>query len=709
MNSEILAAANYQRRLVIYVVWHPEFVRGREMAERIYKYFAREPEQPNARGLGIPVFFRSEPVAGKLPAPVVMDEAQHTAVVVLADAKMVIAGNDWSGYVAPLARDALANPARHRVFPVAFTPNAYKLFPEANFIRLQEVAPDAAPGLLLNRLTNELGRLLTQRPTVGSVEREGAGGSSPPKMRLFLSHAKLDGENVAKVLRDYIQENLALDTFFDTIDIAAGFRFSDEIDQGIDTAAFALIHTDAYASRVWCQHEVIRAKRRGRPLVVIHAIEEGEGRSFPYLGNVPTIRWRPNDPARLQAIVGLVLREVLRTEYFNQHFEDLCLLFKVPAGVRALARAPELLTALALRTEADQVPFFVYPDPPLAKQELDLVLDLAPNLRLTTPTLLFANPVGSDNPQLLAKSLTRRRVGLSISESENLAQRGLGFPRLPDEKAAPSSPHLRDSMTEFARFLLAAGATLAYGGDLRQGGFTVVLFELLAAYRVLSGEDSPPLQSWLCWPIHLDLTEDQEANWAGLVEFHKIKAPEIPGLDPAVKLPPTTPENLLAWARSLTSMREQMNAETDARIFLGGQIGSFGVRGLGRYPGLAEEALLALRAHKPVYLIGAFGGCTDAIIAALRGQKPAAFTDAERLADEKVRAACEFYNQHLPPGGEPVNYAALTAELEQIGVSGLNNGLTAEENERLFTTMVLPEMIALVLRGLGRLEKSPKG
>jgi hypothetical protein len=80
--------------------------------------------------------------------------------------------------------------------------------------------------------------------------------------------------------------------------------------------------------------------------------------------------------------VGLVLREVLRTEYFGQHFEDLRVLFKVPSGVRALPRAPELLTALALRHEADHVPFFVYPDPPLAKQELDLVFDLAPNLQI---------------------------------------------------------------------------------------------------------------------------------------------------------------------------------------------------------------------------------------------------------------------------------------------------------------------------------------
>lgn len=707
MSEEGLASSQYLPRLLVHVVWHPEFARGRELAERIYTHFAREPEQPNARGLGIPVFFRSQPLVGNIPPPILLDEAQHTAIIVLVDNKMVIAGADWSRYISLLWQQALAKAERHRLFPVALTPNAYKLLPEANFIRLQDYSPEAAPGFLLNRLTNDLGRLLTRRPTVSNVEAEEAAGESPPKMRLFLSHAKLDGEKAAQALRDYIHQNLALDTFFDAIDIAAGFRFENQIDEGIDTAAFALIHSDAYASRVWCQYEVIRAKRRGRPVVVIHAIEEGEARSFPYIGNLPTIRWRPNDPARLEAIVGLVLREVLRAEYFAQHFEDLKALFDVPRTVRALPRAPELLTALALRNDAEDVPFFVYPDPPLAKQELDLVHELAPKMRLTTPTLLFANLGRDDRIEgaALAEALAGWRVGISISESENLAEHGMGLPKLIDEKAAPPSPHLRDAMTEFARFLLAANATIAYGGDLRQGGFTQVLFELLAAYRAMSGADLQPAQSWLSWPIHLDLTEGQEADWAGLVDFHKIPPTANLGVDPATKPPPTTPENRVAWARSLTLMREAMNAETDARIFLGGQVGSLGVRGLGKYPGLAEEALIALRSQKPVYLIGAFGGCTEAIIAALHGEKPAAFTETERLMDLGVRAAFNLFNSQISEDTEPIDYKALTTEFERIGLAGLNNGLNANENERLFATAHLPETIALVLRGLGRLAK----
>ncbi len=699
MSEEIITPDEYRPRLLIYVVWHPAFERGPKLAESIYAHFSRDPERTNARGLGIPVYFRSAAVSGgQPPPPIAVDAAQHSAIIVLVDPKMVIA-DGWDAYVAELWQQAGAAPDRHRLFPVAFDDTAYQLSPQvaaANFIRLQGHSPEDGLGFLLNRLTNELGRLLTQRPTLTTAEKE-LKNASPPKMRLFISHAKLDGEQTAIRLRDYIHENLALDTFFDAIDIAAGFSFEDEINAGIDTASFVIVHTDAYASRVWCQHEVIRAKRHLRPVVVVHAIEEGEARSFPYIGNVPTIRWRAEEPLRVEAVIGLVLREVLRSEYFQRHFEDLKKLFGVPDTVRALPRAPELLTCLALRAESGKVPYFVYPDPPLAKQELDLLTELDPNLRLITPTLLFARP---SQPLALAgqnleKTAAGWRIGLSISDSADLPMRGFG------------PAHLRDAAAEFARFLLAAGATLAYGGDLRQGGFTEVLFELLTAYRAISGEAVDAIQSYLAWPIHLDLDDTQRARLKNTARFHPIPPPANLGIDAASvtsakQVPPTTPENRVAWACSLTAMREKMNAEIHARLLLGGQ-----ARGLGKYPGLAEEAQLALRARKPVYLIGAFGGCAAAVIEALRGNKPAALTLDYQAAEVVPREAIDLYNSQVSPGGEPIDYPALTAEFERVGVAGLNNGLDAAENERLFTTLHLPEMIALVLRGLGRLGKPP--
>ena len=286
MSDETTRINEYRPRLVIYVVWHPGFERGRELAERIYAHFSRDPERPNARGIGIPVFFRSATTADdQAPPPISIESARHTTVIALVDVEMITGSPAWKSYVTNLWEETSARPERHRLFPVAFAKGAYNLsraIGEANFIRLQNEPPETAPARLLNRLTNDLARLLTQRPTVASLERPAEPTASPTKIRLFLSHAKLDGEKTALALRDYIQDNLALDTFFDTIDIAAGFRFKDEIESGIDNAAIAVVHTDAYASRIWCQHEIIRAKRHGRPVVVIDAIEEGEARSFKH-------------------------------------------------------------------------------------------------------------------------------------------------------------------------------------------------------------------------------------------------------------------------------------------------------------------------------------------------------------------------------------------------------------------------------------------
>ena len=53
--------------------------------------------------------------------------------------------------------------------------------------------------------------------------------------------------------------------------------------------------------------------------------------------------------------------------------------------------------------------------------------------------------------------------------------------------------HLRDAAAEFARFL-SGGLVLPWsdGGDLRAGGFTEVLFELLTAYRATPVRRSTP-------------------------------------------------------------------------------------------------------------------------------------------------------------------------------------------------------------------------
>ena len=73
-------------------------------------------------------------------------------------------------------------------------------------------------------------------------------------------------------------------------------------------------------------------------------------------------------------------------------------------------------------------------------------------------------------PMISSHTETVPAVGISVSESPDLGVLGL------------SGGHLRDAMAEIALHLLASGRSLAYGGDLRQHGFTELLAELVGRY-----------------------------------------------------------------------------------------------------------------------------------------------------------------------------------------------------------------------------------
>lgn len=77
-------------------------------------------------------------------------------------------------------------------------------------------------------------------------------------------------------------------------------------------------------------------------------------------------------------------------------------------------------------------------------------------------------------------------VALSISRSPDLAILGLG------------NELLEDAMAEIARHPMACGATLAYGGDLRDAGFTQLLFEIVSRLPCKQGQREDSRQQLPC-------------------------------------------------------------------------------------------------------------------------------------------------------------------------------------------------------------------
>jgi SLOG-like protein len=292
-----------------------------------------------------------------------------------------------------------------------------------------------------------------------------------------------------------------------------------------------------------------------------------------------------------------------------------------------------------------------------------------------------------------AMPLAGFRIGISISDSPDLERRGF------------SKAHLQHTLVELARYLLAAGATLAYGGDLRKAGYTEALVELVVAHHRAGGATYRRIESYLAWPLHLGLGRDQEAEKLDEVHYRRLECPADLGIDPARPPEGDGVESRYARARAFTTMREAMNQDLDARLVLGGPIEGF----QGKYPGIAEEAFLAVRDGKPLFLLGAFGGCAGAVIEAVRGGVPEALTAPLQRRRAAYAELMDFWNERAagrPFGGSepsPIDYERLAGSFRDQGIDGLRNGLTVEENERLFDTVFLTEMVRLVLQGLASL------
>ncbi|WP_395459861.1 hypothetical protein ACHMW5_36155 (plasmid) [Azospirillum melinis] len=264
--------------------------------------------------------------------------------------------------------------------------------------------------------------------------------------------------------------------------------------------------------------------------------------------------------------------------------------------------------------------------------------------------------------------LEGRTISLSVSESPDLKRLGLG------------EAHLGDALVELARHLIAEGAILLYGGDLRDGGFTERLFQL--AYRHAHDVSKPVLINPQPWPIHIT------ADWSKLEAAAKAVAPAatMEFLDPrGVPMPPAqraaelTPIRLTAedWEAGLTAMRREVARRADAAILVGGKMDGY----KGRMPGVVEEAWEAMNAESPVYLVGGFGGAAGSL--------------------------CEEFGL-LGPRTQQSHQSPAATLFSNLTEANLRTGLDGSELRQLAKSRNTDEIVALVLRGLRRLV-APKG
>jgi len=321
----------------------------------------------------------------------------------------------------------------------------------------------------------------------------------------------------------------------------------------------------------------------------------------------------------------------------------------------------------------------------------------------------------------------RPLVGISISESPDLPERGFGM------------EHLSELMISIARSVLRlkGNVGLVYGGDLRPDGFTRQLFDLALSERTppAQKEQEPPrrIYNYLAWPHYLALTKRDEAKLINVCHFMRVRPKdagfaEIP--DDRDKRQQVRPPATLVGSRCLTRMRELStwggHLDFDdtpapplrARIMLGGKQSGYS----SFMPGLLEEFLISRQPPTgkeplPVFIVGAFGGAAGQLAEALvdEAKTRPLFLDYQ-LNNEAAAAThtlkqlvAEYAQEPSLPQPE-ARYEALRSAVRTLRDAILGgdpeapgNGLTPEENQRLLQSRDEVEIRQLVIKGLAKL------
>jgi hypothetical protein len=686
--------------LLIHLLFHPKSTSARELARHIHGQLNDDVVVP---GLRVPTVFVPYDEYLRPPAGNRFDLAQNSLVVPLADDELVI-DTEWCRFVADAweACDGSLN-GRHRCVPMQLTKSAWPLdgrLKEVSFGRAYSQPVGQERNLwVTRRIVIELCRFLQGFKATDD--------QSDAPIELFLSHAKVDmgaDPKVAQQFIDYLTADQPVEAWVDSGEIEMGSKFSDAIRKGVPRTSLLVILTDNYSSREWCREEVMLAKEHERPIAIIDSLMTHEVRSFPFLDNVPRMRWNGS----AEAGVDLLLKETLRHLHTRKVLES-----SKRVGDIIFLRPPEPATLLGV----DQGANILYPDPPLGVGELQ---------RLSKSQVTFSTPLERSAE---ARPLAGKLIALSMSESSDVAQFGM------------DDVHLTQTMLELSRHLLIRGASLAYGGHLGTSGYTQRLFELVRTYNNLDGVDNfERIVNHRGWPFpKLMISQLAELNSVSTIvsvtrpaDINESLSPDFKGEIESSFLADASAVHRYAWCRGMTEMREfqadDARSHVAARIVLGGTFkqtpkanedGTVADKWyLSRMPGVLEEILLSIKVGQPVFLIGAFGGVADLTIRLLlRKKHRAASWDLQSQAPfaSETRNLYKLYGQKWwYYDNEPritdlrtdddrsiVQFLADTwQESDNRGWETRLNPLTKKQNQRLFETVDLSEMVELLQVGL---------
>lgn len=403
--------------LEVFVLWHPDDEGGATVAEALLEHF-HGTAFAGLVGGAVEVYTRSSGWAapGGPPRPMPFMESPPNGLAAAAVtivvpvlgtqlARAAEADSDWLAYLGQLADGANAD-SNVGVFclplDAAATAPGTKLAEVFGSGQTLDSAGASDDAVLCRDLAHSIAGFI--------------GDPMGDRLKVFISHTKRyspdeahdEVQELVDLVRDCIG-NTHLAAFFDEADLLPGGNWEDELTAAAASSALLIVRTDLFASRDWCQREVLAAKRADMPIVVLQALHHGEERGSFLMDHVPTvpIRGESTDDQRASIEVALnqLVDEALKRAIWNQQRTRLH-----AYGFDWLpANAPEPTTLVGWLASTDERPtpsdklFVLHPDPPLGNAEVSVISDLLevaglPGLvEILTPRT-FANRGGQVRP-----------------------------------------------------------------------------------------------------------------------------------------------------------------------------------------------------------------------------------------------------------------------------------------------------------------------
>lgn len=638
--------------LSIHVLYHKDYSEGDKVYSLLYKTLCRDSESPFMDGLDIPVYFckgddNGIPLMAKCGS-------EKTLVLLLIDINM-FCSEKWREYVKAIM------PAEDddtiKIVGVKLDSHAFSF--------LEGLSKDQMITLKTESILDNEEEFKTR---LFDIIIRYLSGSKTEKTTVFISHSKRDkgniGESLAKEVRQFLFSDTKLRDFFDVHDILDGYRFDQQIKDNVAKSLLLVLLTDSYSSREWCRIEALTAKEHKVPMVVVSHLQERVERMFPYIGNVPSTVFHGD----WQPVVNLLLRTAIDYIYESQLLKSIC-----DDDSDYLPFPPEAHSLSIIKENKTTV---YYPEPPLGNEELEILAAITKQMK---ETKTFKTPMEKETAEA---NLNDAQIAISVADSDDLDALGIGHDML------------CDLTVELSRHILKAGGKMIYGGDLRKDGFTKLFRDLSDQYGKYEKDKSEDVYftNYLAWPRYNNMSKVDEADYlAGRVKVVKAKPSEYVSAEMAGEfMPPASDEMRFLWATSLTSMRKESEKASKARILVGGKTVGFS----GCMAGIVEEFLTAKNVGHPIYLVGGFGGAARLLSQAIEktDSKVSEILLTKALTDTKYESLFEFYQAN----GQKIDYSWIDSLL----ISDLNNGLTNEENKRLFHSVNVMEIVSLVLKGL---------